>query len=349
VSDIKGDGAGGVAINVVGRGGNREFGFYPSSPIWVGSPVTVSGATEAWVFTKQMEEEVYQQACEHFKLSVCRDGLIMLQVTGLEAEWPQVETPETLVRWWGRYIEFANCAHLLLDAAVMEKMNLSYGRFAEITRSDTLVVRHNGGSVTSTGYSGPGVSGRYLERYLSLHEGNDGIRLFHRQCLNLDVFPVLAQKLEAAMRDVATVRHLATIARGLSQYKVGNYQLSLVLAWFVVESILFAKWRRFLGEAQESFPSGEKRINRERMEALEGRDYPASVVANLLELEGEMSFDVFRSIDRVRRNRNKVVHQELGFECTAAQCKEALTLATDLVTEGAGFTCPLDLSYMVAG
>jgi hypothetical protein len=345
---ITSDGTGGFATHSGGAGLVREFGFYPSTDIWAGSPVVIVPGMDPWVFTGLMEEEVYRHRSAHFDLRVCRDGLIMLQVTGLEAEWPTAESPEALARWWGKYIEVVNCAHLLLDAAVLEEMNLSYGQFAEITRSDVLIVRFNGGSVTSiSGGSATALRGKYLERYLSLHAGNDGIRLFHRQSLDRGVFPALSLKLECAIKSKETVRYLATIARGVAQYKIGNYQVSLVLAWFVIESILFAKWRAHLEGLQRSFAGGEKRINKERMEALEGRDYPASVVTSLLELEGRLDFDSYRKIDRVRRNRNKVVHQDAEFECRAEHCKEALLLAAELAMHERDFTCPINLSYAV--
>lgn len=349
MSSIVSDGEGGFAGRAGAGGGRREFGFYPTSAIWAGSPASVSPGTNHWQFKESMEEEVFQYKCESFSLRVCRDGLMLFEVAGLANEWPAVETPETIARWWGKYMEVVNCAHLLLDASVLEEMRLSYGQFAEVTRRDALIFRFTGSSVTSmSGSLEGGVGARFRERYLSMHSSNDGMSLFHRQVLHVTVFKSLAAKLETAIQDSSTVRYLATIARGLSQYKIGNYQVSLVLAWFVVESILFAKWKTHLESLQQSLPDGEKRIKKDRMEGLEGRDYPASVVTNLLELDGRIDFEVFKRIDRTRRVRNKVVHQEPGFECRAEHCREALQLAVELVTEGERFTCPLNLSYSVS-
>ena len=49
-------------------------------------------------------------------------------------------------------------------------------------------------------------------------------------------------------------------------------------------------------------------MNKDRVKKLEGRDFTASIVTEVLELSGVINFELFRGIDDARRKRNAWLH-----------------------------------------
>lgn len=317
----------------------------------MGSPVAHRPEGDPFAYGEELAAAAYRCVSSSFDLKVCRDGVILLQVNGLDPipSAADVGVPR-LVEWWGRCMDYANCANLLFYAAVLEEMNLGLSEFEEITRRGVFVLTRDngeetGGSIPSNSFAGV----RYMDRHPSVQGMTGWVRQMHRTTVSVAVCERLGTTLELACQSATLVRDLATIGRALAQYKIGNYRTALVLTWFVVESTLANKWAAYLDESQLTQSDGERRISRERRKNLEGRDYPISVIANMLELAGRLETRVYRIVDRVRGYRNKVVHQDADFVCSDTHCREAFELATALATEGSGLSVRLDYSYSVMG
>lgn len=82
---------------------------------------------------------------------------------------------------------------------------------------------------------------------------------------------------------------------------------ALTLAWAVCEQILYLAWGQLIKEVQDSETAG--RMNRERRKKLDGRDYTASVVIELLELNGKISTDLYKKLEIARKARNAWAHR----------------------------------------
>jgi len=174
---------------------------------------------------------------------------------------------------------------------------------------------------------------RYASYCFSGDPSNDS-RIFSRRILPIEVFDLLKDNFAAAIRHPFLIQSLASVARSLSQYKVGNYSTSLLLSWFVIEAVINQEWDRFIDSSNRDLENGVKRINAERRKHLSsGPDYPISVVSNLLELADVLPSSDFMRIDQVRRYRNNIVHSKAGFVCVSEHCKMAIQLALDLCTK----------------
>src|SRR5262249_11740569 len=138
-----------------------------------------------------------------------------------------------------------------------------------------------------------------------------------------------ARQYEEVRGDWAVLERLSRITKSLAEYKIGNYPTSLVLAWFVIESVLAQKWRTWIESKQREIGK-EKRINTDRWKVLEGRDYPVSVLSNMLELLDLLPYETYKRVDKVRGYRNSTVHQKPGFQCTAEHCQDAIWAALKL-------------------
>lgn len=168
-----------------------------------------------------------------------------------------------------------------------------------------------------------------------------------RLAIPKEVFAHVAESFALIVNEKQLLPLIAGIAKSICEYKVANYPISLTLAWFVIESMVQKKWSAFLEEKNETYPDGKKRINKNRRDLLNGRDYTISTITNILELTNFIPFDIFIKLDQVRRYRNNVVHQDQASKCTAKHCDEAIKLAVDLLSEASPIRILPPSSYSV--
>ncbi len=299
-----------------------------------------------------MSEEIVSHDTGVFSLRVCRDGLLMLEMSELETLLPLIEVQDIggYVAWWSGYLMWMNCLALLLDCCVIEEARLGYFNFSEVTRRDAFRIRFENGQFSACDVASESHV-RYLQdsRHLSL------VRQPIEFLTNLDgriplprtAFDLLIAKFDYLSTRPELASSVSILAKSLSEYKRGNYDTSLVLAWFVVEGEINKRWRELLESKNCDYPDGQRRINSDRRKKFEGPDYPVSVVSNLLELEGVIPFKVLQEFDEIRGYRNAIVHRKPNFSCEAAHCRKTIEVAKRLVTERENFTFELNFSYSV--
>ncbi len=334
----------------------RFTAFYTSRPFWAGDAIDFNASDAASRFTEQMSAIVFSYDTNDFRLRICKDGMVMLHVPELEAEFEtkdddKLRPIEDTVAWWGRYLDYLNCLYLLLDSATIEVARLAYFELSEITNKDGFRVRFKDGKWGGEGIATESITSYYqMGRFASSYR-NDPLwdsRILHRMPLKKEVFDTLFATFSVVTRNVSLLKNLAAVAKSIAEYKVGNYATSLVLSWFVCESQLSTHWRAFLKASNREFPDRSKRISSDRQQILTGRDYPISVVSNLLELSDEIPYETFKHIDTVRGYRNKVVHQEPNFSCGLTHCEEAIELALNLTLKDSGIRVIPNLGFSIS-
>jgi hypothetical protein len=121
---------------------------------------------------------------------------------------------------------------------------------------------------------------------------------------------------EAALReegnDAATLAELLLHAFHLNDS--GKFEASHISAWTVAERCINHIWLSHLGDKDRDYSSSlgesqEKFINAERRQTLTGRDFSASVVSEVLSLEGLLPFEQYKLATRVRKTRNNWLHE----------------------------------------
>ena len=330
--------------------------FYASRPFWAGDAIDLDGTNAQSRFTELMSATVFSYDTNNFRLRICKDGMIMLHVPELEAEIEAEDGTaprpiEETVAWWGRYLDYLNCLYLLLDSATIEVSRLAYFELSEITNKDAFRVHFENGQWKGGGIASESIASYYqMGRFASTYSNEPRVdtRILMRRPLGKEVFDSLFAAFSGATRDGSVLRSLAGIAKSIAQYKVGNYATSLMLSWFVCESELSTDWNAFLKASNREFPDGSRRVSADRRKNLTGRDYPISVVSNLLELADEMPFETFKRIDSVRVYRNKVVHQEPNFTCGPKHCQEGIELAFELVLMGSTIRVIPNLGFSIS-
>lgn len=96
---------------------------------------------------------------------------------------------------------------------------------------------------------------------------------------------------------------------------------------------------------------GKKRINSDRIRNFEenSRDYSVSVISNILELSDVISFKTFEKIDKIRRVRNRIVHQDEKKPCEAKDCQIAFDIIKEFIKQEVKIDLELNLGRTISG
>jgi hypothetical protein len=329
--------------------------FYPSRPFWAGSKVNFAvPRVDGW-FHDQMVEEVYSRQIDAYALKVCRDGRILIRISKLESGEPYEsnQSIQEIVRRWGDYLDYLNAFYLLLDSAAIEIDHLAYFNLHEITNRDAFRVIYEDGKSTSENIAIESIAsvfqhGRYSSSYRPDLPIEYDPMIMMRDVVSLDAISHAGALFERVIASPGLERTLASFAKSLSEYKVGNWETSLVLAWFITEALLSNIWQSHLDSLNCDVADGRKRINRDRRDFLTGRDLPTSVVSNMLELIGILDHGLFVDIDTVRGYRNRIVHSR-GFTPGATEAQLSMKTALAMIERLWSLRLTPNFSYSVSG
>ena len=329
--------------------------FYPSRPFWAASKVDFNVPRIGCWFYDQMVEEVYSLVGDNFALKVCRDGRVLVRVQNLEPdELLSKHAPiEDTMRRWGEYLDFLNAFYLLLDSATLEIDHFSYFNLHEITNRDAFRVTYEDGKNTGENIAIESIAsvfqmGRHSGSYRTdlPIEFDSGIMM--RQVISLSAISHAGESFRQVISAAGAEKPLAAFAKSLAEYKVGNYETSIVLAWFITEAAISSLWRSHLDGLNRNLMDGRKRMNRERMDFLVGRDFTTSIVSNMLELTGVFAHEVFEEIDEVRGYRNKIVHAR-KFTPGPREAQLAMKTAQAMIERLWSIRFTLNLGYSISG
>jgi hypothetical protein len=329
--------------------------FYPSRPFWAGTKVNFQvPRVERW-FHDQMAEVVHSQETEAFALRVCRDGRILIRVPRLERDGP-TEAPVPIhdtVRRWGEYLDYLNAFYLLLDSATIEIDHLAYFNLHEITNRDAFRVLYEDGkevgeSVAIESIASVFQMARLVGTYRSESEIEHQGIIAMRRVISSAAIAHAGSEFERVVASAGAEKPLASFAKSLAEYKVGNYETCVILAWFITEVAISTLWESHLDALNRDLPGCRRRIDSDRKHFLTGRDFPTSVVSNMLELFGIVDHRLFEDIDSVRGFRNKIVHPT-KFTPGAAEAQLAMKTALTMIERLWNFRLTPSLSYSVTG
>ncbi|MFH1910992.1 MAG: hypothetical protein ABIK91_03035 [Pseudomonadota bacterium] len=345
----------GVRENSVNMPISRFTAFYPSRPFWAGSKVNFDDQSyEGW-FHDQMAEEVYNRQTDAFTIKVCRDGRIMLRIEALEHSVDgQAHAPiEDTVKKWGEYLDYLNAFYLLLDSSTIKLAKLAYFNLHEITNRDAFRVTYENGksigeNIVIESIASVFQMGRYSSSYRTGVPIQYDPQIMMRQVISADVIAHAVESFAQVVASPGLEKPLASFAKSLSEYKVGNYETSVVLSWFITEAAISHLWKIHVDSLNRDFQDGRKRINRDRRDYLTGRDFPISLVSNLLELWDALPHPLFQDIDVVRGFRNKIVHGR-DFAPGANEAQLAMKTAQEMIDRLWGLRFIPNMGYSVTG
>jgi len=83
---------------------------------------------------------------------------------------------------------------------------------------------------------------------------------------------------------------------------------SITLAWTACEQLISLLWIEMIEDAKNRVINPSL-INKDRIKKLKGRDYPASVKIEMLQINGKISNDIYKLLTDARKSRNDWVHE----------------------------------------
>jgi hypothetical protein len=304
------------------------FSFYPSVPFWAVSSPNINDISDNSVFYQKMAETAFSNENNKFTIKICRDGKIMLHLTELE-KTNNSESPslEHIIKNKRTYLEYLNAFYLILDSETIKIDRRSHFNLHEITIKDIISFSSfpGGGFIETPNHESISSyfnNGRHLSSYSRDTPLSFDQRILTRIPISRAAIESACAVFKKASESDKLVQKLASFTKSISEYKIGNYETSLVLSWFIIESLLNEKWKGHFS----SFP----RINAERSKFLSGNSFNIAVTSNLLELWGEISFDSLNNITKLRQLRNKIVHGNT-ITPSADEAQLAMNVALDLI------------------
>lgn len=325
------------------------IGFYTSRPFWAGTPLDPPQAMQQQGFDGNffdaMSAITFDFKTDHVELSICKDGLILIRFPDWEDAYVAANRRlpmNEMIEVWNKYLNAANVFYLLLDAAIIELRSLHYLQLSEITNRDAFRYTQVNGRFMSQSAATESFAWHYQKDRLFNPTDSSGIvRILIREAFDKSVFELCFSRFQHIVSNPTLLSRVSAIAKSLSEYKIGNYPISLVNAWFVCEQEISDRWDRFVNGCNVEFADGSKRINNERKTFLLGHHFTASIKSNLLELNNIIKYEDLKILDKIRNFRNDIAHKNKS--CDAAACGEALEIALRLVLEKEAFTFPLNL------
>lgn len=330
--------------------------FYPSPPFWACSAVDFDVPRVSRWFDDQMAEEVFSKETDTFALKVCRDGEILIRVESLEgkiARHGRIPTEDT-VRHWGEYLNYLNAFYLILDSAALEVDRHPHFNLHEVTRNEAFRANYENGRSLFEGIRPESIAsvyerGRFAGNYRSEAAIEQDPIIFMRKIVSREAILHASSLFERVVEQPGAEKDLASLAKSLSEYKVGHFDTSVILSWFIAESAMNTLWKTHIENLNETLSDGSKRVNSGRMDTLTGHGFTAMVVSNILELFGVLDRPLFGEIDSTRNCRNKIVHSSDNYRAKAEDAQRAMKVAASMIERIWNMSITLNISYQILG
>ncbi len=298
--------------------------YYLWPPVWVGGEPTATGMN---MNLNELTTIVYERQIQSsMSMKVHRDGMFIFDLSSWErgifpldmALQSQETIQDAVQAMMQSRVELLN-AHLAclytaigrIDGYALGTMTLSPWNIIDFETFD--------------GQMKP-VSPRsddLLQRLYMLKTENDpnylsgspilsGLRIGMRPVISIaaveEAFRLFLVKLQSPNARVLLFVDL--YMRACKAYEDYNDSVCLVTAWTLIESLLQQKWNQYIESNRRQIADGTNTvvINADRRGTLLGRDFTASIVAEILSLAALLPFELYKDITTVRQARNRWMH-----------------------------------------
>lgn len=121
---------------------------------------------------------------------------------------------------------------------------------------------------------------------------------------------------------------LALVYQACFQYRMHQFSSAHITAWSIAEVALNKMWEKL---QQDAVQNSVTRISKHRRKQLNGRDFTASVITQLLSLNGQITDQQLERLDAARKTRNNFAHLLVRIE--APDASAALSIALEMLSE----------------
>jgi hypothetical protein len=155
-----------------------------------------------------------------------------------------------------------------------------------------------------------------------------------RRVLELGVVEHSAILLDSIIssHDAGRIQLVEAVYMAACRQREKRFGEAVVLAWGACEQLISSAWLKMLEDAKSS-ETADERMPKGRREKLNSRDYTASVMIEMLELNERIDLELYRLLEIARKARNNWVHKmRAPKESEASICTRAVQMLLQQVT-----------------
>ncbi|HUC63086.1 MAG TPA: hypothetical protein VMF53_14130 [Alphaproteobacteria bacterium] len=141
----------------------------------------------------------------------------------------------------------------------------------------------------------------------------------------LDVLQKFDAKIGSPSRNI-----LSLIYTACAQYSRHQFSSAHLIAWATIEALLNIMWVALQTQI-DTAEGGHTIINKDRAKILNGRDFSASIICQILSISNKIDDRTLARLDKARRTRNAFAHDLLPI--SGDDAAKAIGLATDMISE----------------
>ncbi len=331
-------------------------GYFRVPVIWVGEAPSLDPENG---FTPQVYREVVFERSLNagIGIRVLRDGTFLFDFSTWEMA-PQVEIPGYRHPGPGiayrRTIESAKAvqdseAYAVVRARTMNVHQACMATSVRLIAGRSLQLGHPVDAMNALKGLTFNVGGRYRESAtdvsaLAKNVANKRYKnprniSFPRNIIELEVVEKSFEFLDQILlkSDKTLLQMIESVYFAAYRYLERRSGEAVVVAWTVCEQLLSAAWSSLLEDTKSL-----GRMTGKRRDKLQGRDYTASVMTEMLELNDRIDIDLYGRIEVARKARNDWVHKTR--EPNNSEVSESIRTALDLLHKFKGVRLHLSLT-----
>lgn len=148
-----------------------------------------------------------------------------------------------------------------------------------------------------------------------------------RRVIELDVIEYSLELLDQILMgtDAASVQIVEAVYIAACRQREKRFGEAVTLGWGVCEQLISSAWNKMLDDIR-TLDSLSERMPRDRRKKLNSRDYTASVMVEMLEVNGRLDRELYRLLEIARKARNHWAHEmRVPKELESSICLRAAT------------------------
>lgn len=280
-----------------------------------------------------METVIRSEDFGDVSIAICHDLMLVMRVKSIEASSSNASTSQTDFRELGKYADYANCISLFFENAFDQFCKDHKGFFpSEVNSRDLISVYQEEDKFRVVSHAPNGFAEKCVTLFRSRITYTEAQAIYGNHesyLLPNEVLDTFFEHCRGVLEDYRKVRLLSQIMKSLSEFRFGSRETSFILAWFSIEEMIQKQYDEWLEGKQIEYSDGSKRLNSDRKDLLTGRDYSVSTMTNILELSDVYSYELFKTINKARKIRNDIVHNQ--HRCKPEECQLVMSLAAQLI------------------
>lgn len=131
-----------------------------------------------------------------------------------------------------------------------------------------------------------------------------------RRVIELEVVEYSLELLDKILTDTnaASVQIVEAVYIAACRQREKRFGEAVTLGWGVCEQLISSAWNKMLDDIRTGTATSE-RMPKDRRTKLNSRDYTASVMVEMLEVNGRLEHDLYRLLEIARKARNHWAHE----------------------------------------